>query len=119
MASSLVHAPGVHALLLVFAFANVLRLTLLWCTLFWSFLLFGVSHSSNPGDVMSFNPSGLTVKKAIAKLAGMLDEDLSAVYDAELEGKGRKSLLDAITSARDDIREAVVEEEVVVAAEPG
>jgi hypothetical protein len=69
---------------------------------------------------MSFNPSGLTVKKAIAKLAGMSDEDLSAVYDAELEGKGRKSLLDAITSARDDIREDVVEEVVVEepAAEP-
>ena len=66
---------------------------------------------------MSFNPSGLTVKKAIAKLAGMLDEDLSAVYDAELEGKGRKSLLDAITSARDDIREVVVEEEPVAEVE--
>ncbi len=66
---------------------------------------------------MSFDPNGLTVKKAIAKLAGMSDEDLSAVYDTELEGKGRKSLLDAITSARDDIREAAVEEEPVVEVE--
>lgn len=70
---------------------------------------------------MSFDPSSLTVKKAIAKLDGLTDEELSAVYDAELDGKGRKSLLDAITSARDDIREVssmlgdepVAEEEVV------
>ena len=54
---------------------------------------------------MSFDPSSLTVKKAIAKLDSLSDEELSAVYDAELDGKCRKSLLDAITSARDDIRE--------------
>ena len=54
---------------------------------------------------MPFDPSTLTVKKAIAKLDGLSDEDLNAAYDAELDGKGRKSLLDAITSARDDIRE--------------
>jgi hypothetical protein len=61
---------------------------------------------------MSFDPSDLTVKKATEKLAGLSDEELDALYDAELDGKGRKSLLDAITSARDDIREeAAVEEE--------
>ena len=57
------------------------------------------------------DPSNLTVKKAIAKLAGLSDEELDALYDAELDGKGRKSLLDAITSARDDIREEAAEEE--------
>jgi hypothetical protein len=60
---------------------------------------------------MSFDPSDLTVKKAIEKLSGLSDEELDALYDAELEGKGRKSLLDAITSERDDIREEAAEEE--------
>ena len=64
---------------------------------------------------MSLDPSNLTVKKAIAKLAGLSDEELDALYDAELDGKGRKSLLDAITSARDDIREeAPAEEEIAL-----
>ena len=68
---------------------------------------------------MSFDPSSLTVKKAIAKLDGLTDEELSSVYDAELEGKGRKSLLDAITSARDDIREvSSMLAEAPVAVEP-
>lgn len=68
---------------------------------------------------MLFDPSSLTVKKAIAKLDGLTDEELSAVYDAELEGKGRKSLLDAVTSARDDIREvSSILAEAPVAAEP-
>ena len=52
------------------------------------------------------NVSDLTVKAAIKELPGLSDEELDALYDAELDGKGRKSLLDAITSARDDIREA-------------
>ena len=51
------------------------------------------------------NVSDLTVKAAIKELPGLSDEELDALYDAELEGKGRKSLLNAITSARDDIRE--------------
>ena len=51
------------------------------------------------------NVSDLTVKDAIKELPGLSDEELDALYDAELDGKGRKSLLDAITSARDDIRE--------------
>tara|TARA_Y100001973_G_scaffold16190_1_gene23514 strand:- start:1074 stop:1406 length:333 start_codon:yes stop_codon:yes gene_type:complete len=68
---------------------------------------------------MLFDPNSLTVKKAIAKLDGLTDEELSAVYDAELEGKGRKSLLDAVTSARDDIREvSSILAEAPVAAEP-
>ena len=54
---------------------------------------------------MSFDPSSLTVKKAKAKLDGLSDDELSEVYNVELEGKGRTALLDAITSARDDIRE--------------
>ena len=55
---------------------------------------------------MPFDPSELTVKKATKKLVGLPDDELSFLYDAELEGKGRKSLLDAITAARDEIREA-------------
>jgi len=55
---------------------------------------------------MSFDPSDLTVKKATEKLVGLPDDELSFLYDAELEGKGRKSLLDAITAVRDEIREA-------------
>ena len=51
------------------------------------------------------NVSALTVKAAIKELPGLSDEELDALYDAELDGKGRTSLLDAITSARDDIRE--------------
>ena len=67
---------------------------------------------------MSFDPSDLTVKKATEKLVGLPDDELSFLYDAELEGKGRKSLLDAITSARDDIREEDAEEEEAPAPAP-
>jgi len=62
------------------------------------------------------NVGDLTVKAAIKELPGLSDEELDALYDAELDGKGRKSLLDAITSARDDIREE--EEPAPVAAAP-
>ena len=55
---------------------------------------------------MTFDPKGMTVKAATELLSPLSDEELDALYDAELDGKGRKSLLDAITSARDDIREA-------------
>ena len=69
---------------------------------------------------MSFDPSTLTVKKATEKLDGLSDDDLAAVYDSELDGKGRKSLLDAITGVRDDMREDAPVEEVIeeVAAAP-
>ena len=63
------------------------------------------------------NISDLTVRAAIKELPGLSDEALDALYDAELDGKGRTSLLDAITSARDDIREAA-EPAPVVAAPP-
>jgi len=52
-----------------------------------------------------FDPGDLTVKEAVKKLAGLSDEDLSGVYDAEMDGKGRKSLLDEITAKRDALRE--------------
>jgi len=55
---------------------------------------------------MSFDPGELTVKRATEALVGLSDEELEAVYDAELEGRGRVSLLNAITSKRDDLREA-------------
>ena len=62
------------------------------------------------------NVSDLTVKAAIKELPGLSDEELDALYDAELDGKGRKSLLDAITSARDDIREDAEPAPVVTAS---
>lgn len=61
------------------------------------------------------NVSDLTVKAAIKELPGLSDEELDALYDAELDGKGRTSLLDAITSARDDIREEAAPAPVEVA----
>lgn len=58
---------------------------------------------------MSFDPGEMTVKDAVKEIAGLSDSDLSAIYDAELDGKGRKSLLDKITAMRDDLREASAE----------
>ena len=54
---------------------------------------------------MSFDPSALTVKEAVKQLQGLSDDALSEVYDAELDGKGRTSLLGEITSLRDALRE--------------
>jgi hypothetical protein len=54
---------------------------------------------------MSFDPSAVTVKEAVKQLSGLSDSELSEVYDAELDGKGRKSLLDEITAKRDALRE--------------
>ena len=54
---------------------------------------------------MSFDPSSMTVKEAKAALAGLSDDELSGVYEAEREGKGRSSLLDEITAKRNDLRE--------------
>lgn len=50
-------------------------------------------------------PGDHTVKEATKLLKGLTDEELAAVYDSELEDKGRRSLLDAISAARDGIRE--------------
>ena len=52
-----------------------------------------------------FDPGELTVKEAVKQLSGLSDDALSEVYDAELDGKGRKSLLDEITAKRDALRE--------------
>ena len=54
---------------------------------------------------MSFDPSTLTVKEAVKQLQGLSDDALSEVYDAELDGKGRTSLLGEVTSLRDALRE--------------
>ena len=54
---------------------------------------------------MSFDPSAVTVKEAVKQLSGLSDSELSEVYDAEMDGKGRKSLLDEITAKRDALRE--------------
>ena len=52
-----------------------------------------------------FDPGELAVKEAVKQLSGLSDDALSEVYDAELDGKGRKSLLDEITAKRDALRE--------------
>jgi len=51
------------------------------------------------------NINSMTVKAVIKELPGLSDEELDALYDDELDGKGRKSLLDAITARRDELRE--------------
>jgi len=56
---------------------------------------------------MSFDPSAVTVKEAVKQLSGLSDSELSEVYAAELDGKGRKSLLDEITAKRDALRKDV------------
>jgi hypothetical protein len=48
----------------------------------------------------------MTAKAVIEKLPGLSDEELDALYDDELDGKGRKSLLNAITARRDELRES-------------
>jgi len=58
---------------------------------------------------MSFDPGQLTVKDATKALDGLSDEELEAVYNAELAGKGRVSLLNAVTSKRDGLREGPAE----------
>lgn len=50
-------------------------------------------------------PGDHTVKEATKLLKGLTDEELADAYDSELEDKGRRSLLDAISAARDGIRE--------------
>ena len=57
-----------------------------------------------------FDPSELTVKAATKLLVDLSDDELSAVYNSELEAKGRRSLLDAISAARDGLREDIAEE---------
>ena len=52
-----------------------------------------------------FDPGDLTVKEATKRLDGLGDDALSAVYDVELAGRGRVSLLNAVTSKRDELRE--------------
>ena len=52
-----------------------------------------------------FDPGELTVKEAVKQLAGLSDDQLAEVYDVELDGKGRTSLLGEITSLRDALRE--------------
>ena len=64
---------------------------------------------------MPFDPSKLTVKKATAKLPGLSMDELKALYEVELSGKHRSSLLAEIGIAQDAILEdePVVEEPVV------
>ena len=54
---------------------------------------------------MSFEPSDFSVKEAAKKLPGLDDGELAGLYEVELAGRNRVSLLRAITSARDELRE--------------
>ena len=53
-----------------------------------------------------FDPSDFSVKAAIPKLSGLDNGQLKALYDAELAGKHRTSLMSAISSALDSNLEA-------------
>ena len=65
---------------------------------------------------MSFDPSDFSVKEAVKRLRGLDDSELEAVYDAEMDGRGRVSLLRDITSKRDSLREESTVEEPAPAA---
>jgi len=67
---------------------------------------------------MSLDPSSMTVKEAKAALDGLSDDELSEAYEAELEGKGRRSLLDEIKARRDDLREVAPAPAPVVVEAP-
>jgi len=53
---------------------------------------------------LPFDPSDFTVANATEKLDGLSDEELDAVYEAEIVVKQRTTLLDAITAAREALR---------------
>ena len=67
-----------------------------------------------------FDPSEYSVRAATPKLTGLNNEELKALYDAELGGKHRTSLLSAISSALDSNLEEqeAVTEKVTVAPAP-
>lgn len=56
-----------------------------------------------------FDPSEFSVKVASSKLKDLGNDDLKAIYDAELAGKHRSSLMSAISSAMDLNLEAAEE----------
>ena len=56
---------------------------------------------------LPFDPSDFTVANATEKLDGLSDEELDAVYEAEIDDKQRTTLLDAITAAREALRAPV------------
>ncbi len=53
---------------------------------------------------LPFDPSELNVKNVLDALDGLSDEELDALYEAELDGKARTSLLDGLTAAREALR---------------
>jgi hypothetical protein len=61
---------------------------------------------------LPFDPNDLNAKNAIKALPGLTDEELDAVYEAELDGKARATVLHAITDSREGlVREEEAEEE--------
>ena len=69
-----------------------------------------------------FDPSELTVKKAVSKLKGLSLTDLEAVLAAEIDGKHRSSLIAGIGQAIDALKtseeDKAEEAPLVVAAAP-
>ena len=60
---------------------------------------------------LPFDPNELSVKKALSSLDGLSDEELDALYEAELVDKSRSSLLDGLTAAREALHAPAEEEE--------
>jgi hypothetical protein len=54
---------------------------------------------------MSIDLKKMTAKQVVAELGGLSDEELEAIYSDELEGKGRRTILNAVSAARDNLRE--------------
>ena len=61
---------------------------------------------------LPFDPADKSVKDALKASSNLSDEELDAVYEAELDGKARKSLLDGITQLREDLHAPASEEAV-------
>ena len=55
---------------------------------------------------MSFDPTDLSVKDALANAADLSDDELDTIYETELDGKARKTLLDGLTELREALRES-------------
>ncbi len=68
---------------------------------------------------MSFDPTDLSVKNALEAVADFSDDELDEVYEIELDGKARKTLLDGLTELRESLREAAsAASAAVVVADP-
>ncbi len=67
---------------------------------------------------MSFDPTDLSVKAALEAAADLSDDELDAIYETELDGKARKTLLDGLTDLRESLRESTALAAPAEASEP-